>query len=191
MHRGTMFVIINNNEVWKSTEFNGGMGLDCYGKDVMAVFKKVTKLEDFKNFVLAFDQTHHKYNDKVMFYKADEQKNPYIDEKGNKYFDYYKNKEGFSFFRDSKKGYIYTSDSNYIKNLSNKDVQIVCSNGTFILKPNQILVSDYEECINNTQISFGIKVDRNLGIEQLELSKKNEINKSSEQKENENFDYDY
>lgn len=191
MHRGTMFVIVNDNEVWKSTEFNGGMGLDCYGKDVMTVFKKVNTLEDFKNFVLAFDQTHHQYNDKVMYYKADEQKNPYIDEKGNKYFDYYKNKDSFSFFRDSKKGYIYTSDSNYIKNISNKNVQIVCDNGTFILKPNQILVSDYEECINNTQVSFGIKVDKNLGIEQLELSKKNEINKSSEQKENENFDYDY
>lgn len=186
MHRGTIFVIVNDNEVWKSTEFNGGMGLNCYGKDVIEVFKKVNTLEDFKNFVLAFDQTHHQYNDKVMFYKADEQKNPYKDENGNTYFDYYKSKKGFNFFCDSKKGYIYTSDSNYIKNLSNKNVQIICENGTFILKPNQILVSDYDECINNTQISFGEKIDKSLQIEQLEISQTNEIIK-----ENEDLDYDY
>ena len=186
MHRGTMFVIINDKEVWKSTEFNGGMGLDCYGKDVMTVFRKVETLEDFKNFILAFDSTHHNYKDEVMFYKADEQKNAYKDENGNKYFDYYKNKGKFNFFHDSKKGYIYTSDSNYIKNLSDKNVEIVCSNGTFILKPNQILVSDFDECINNTQISFGKQVDKSLEIEQLEISKTNEIIK-----ENENLDYDY
>lgn len=192
MHRGTMFAIISDKEVWKSTEFNGGMGLDCYGKDVIAVLKKVQTLEDFKNFVLAFDKTHHKYNEKVMFYKADEQKNPYINNNGIKYFDYYKSKEGFNFFQDSKKRYIYTSDSNYIKNLSNKDVHIVCGNGIFILKPNQILVSDYEECINNTQISFGKKIDEKLGIETLEnaLNKEKEIKKSSEL-DIENLDYDY
>lgn len=188
MHRGTMFVIINDKEVWKSTEFNGGMGLDCYGKDIVTVFKKVLTLENFKDMVLAFDETHHNYQDEVMFYRADEQKNAYVNEKGIKYFDYYKSKGKFNFFRDSKKGYIYTSDSNYIKNLSNKDVEIVCSNGVFILKPNQILVSDYDECINNTQISFDKKIDPGLGIEKLEISKTNEINKKIECKEKDSPD---
>lgn len=191
MHRGTMFVIMNDKEVWKSTEFNGGMGLDCYGKDVIKVFKKVNTLENFKDMVIAFDKTHHNYQDEVMFYEADEQRNPYKDKKGNKYFDYYNNKGKFNFFHDSRKGYIYTSDSNYIKNLSNKNVEIVCRNGIFILKPKQILVSDYDECINNTQISFGNKIDEDLGIEQLEESKTNEIIKETEDKERENLDYDY
>lgn len=170
MHRGTMFVITKDNEVWKSTEFNGGMGLDCYGKDVMKVFEKVETLQDFKNFVLAFDKTHHNYNDEVMFYKAIEQKQPYIDDKGMKYFDFYKKKNQYSFFRDSKKQYIYTSDSNYIKNLSDKNLEIICENGTFILKPNQIMVTDYDTCINNTGKSFDKEIDKEIHIDRLSLS---------------------
>lgn len=175
MHRGTMFVVLNNNEVWKSTEFNGGMGLDCYGEDVVKVFEKVKTLQNFKDMVLAFDKTHHNYQDDVMFYKADEQSKPYINERGEKYFDYYRKKNNYNFFRDSRKGYIYTSDSNYIKNLSDKEIGIVCNNGTYILKPNQLLVSDYDKCINNTKISFGKRISKNLNIENLETNKEKEI----------------
>lgn len=188
MHRGTMFVIINDSEVWKSTEFNGGMGLDCYGKDVVTVLKKVSTLDSFKDMVLAFDKTHHNYQDNVMFYKADEQSKAYIDQRGIKYFDYYKSKDKFNFFHDSKKEYIYTSDSNYIKNLSNKDVEIVCHNGVFILKPNQILVSDYDKCINNEQKSFGIKIDKNLGIEKLEKEETKKLNKDNKTKEKDDLE---
>lgn len=176
LHRGTMFVITKDNEVWKSTEFNGGMGLDCYGKDVMKVFEKVETLQDFKNFVLAFDKTHHKYNDEVMFYKAIEQKHPYIDDKGIKYFDYCKKKNQYNFFRDSRKQYIYTSDSNYIKNLSDKNLEIICENGTYILKPNQIMVTDYDMCINNTGKSFEKEIDKEIHIDRLNLSTGIDIN---------------
>lgn len=190
MHRGTMFVIVNDNEVWKSTEFNGGMGLDCYGKEVVKVFQKVSTLQQFKDMVLAFDVTHHNYQDKVMFYKADEQKSSYTDDKGNKWFDYYKKGNQYNFFRDSKKGYIYTSDSNYIKNLSNKDVKVVCENGIYILKPNQLLICDYEECINNTRKSFGKQIDKDIPIDTLDVYKENELNKDMTDNQ-ENIDYDY
>lgn len=190
MHRGTMFVIVGNNEVWKSTEFNGGMGLDCYGKEVVKVFQKVSTLQEFKDMVLAFDKTHHNYQDEVMFYKADEQRKPYINDRGIKYFDYYKKDSQYSFFRDSKKGYIYTSDSNYIKNLSNKDIKIVCDNGTYILKPNQLLISDYGECINNTRKSFGMEIDKEIPIDTLDVYKSNELDKNMT-KNHEDVDYDY
>ena len=43
MHRGTIFIITkdknNQFEIQKSTEFNGGMGLDCYGKAIYDMLK--------------------------------------------------------------------------------------------------------------------------------------------------------
>lgn len=190
MHRGTMFVIVNDNEVWKSTEFNGGMGLDCYGKEIVKIFQKISTIQQFKDMVLAFDKTHHNYQDEVMFYKAVEQKTPYTDNKGIKYFDYYKKDNQYNFFRDSKKTYIYTSDSNYIKNLSNKDVKIICCNGVYILKPQQLLISDYEECINNIRESFGKKIDKDIPIDKLDTYKSNELNKNSTNNYSD-IDYDY
>ncbi|MCD7893771.1 MAG: hypothetical protein LUG60_08740 [Erysipelotrichaceae bacterium] len=59
-----------------------------------------------------------------------------------------------SFFKDSHNEYIYTSDSNYIKNLTNEDVIIICENGKFILKPDQIIITDFAKCINNTEKSY-------------------------------------
>ena len=99
-------------------------------------------------------------------------------------------KNQYSFFRDSKKGYIYTSDSNYIKNLSGKDIKIVCDNGTYILKPNQLLISDYEECINNTRKSFDKKIDKDIPIDRLNVYKSNELNKNMTDN-CEDVDYDY
>ncbi len=51
MHRGTVFIITkdknNNFEVQKSTEFNGGMGIDCLGK---VIYEKLRDLK--RNFII-------------------------------------------------------------------------------------------------------------------------------------------
>lgn len=146
MHRGTVFIITkdkdNKFEVQKSTEFNGGMGLDCHGRAIYDMLKDFKEPLLFDVMIRDFDERYFKYGDDVMTYFPDEQHNPYIEKDGNEYFEYAQTDNQFKFFEDDNGEYIYTSDSNYIKNLSNEDIKIVCSNGTYLLKPNQILVSD-------------------------------------------------
>jgi len=173
MHRGTAFIITKNEqnefEIYKSTEFNGGMGLDLYGKKLFEMLKKLDDFTKFDELIRKFDNKHFEYNDDVMTYKAFEKSKPYIYEKGID-FDYYQHGKQFDFFKDDKCDYIYTSDSNYIKNMTDTDVCIVCCNGTYKLQPNQILVSDYNECINNSKESFGHKIDKDICIEKLDTA---------------------
>lgn len=169
MHRGTFIVILkdenDNLVVWKSREFNGGMGLDNHGKDAFEKLKKVQKLSDFKQMIIDFDKDFFDYRENEMCYKADEKDNPYIDENGNAFYDYVKSNNQFDLFYDTS----YSSSSSYyVKNLSNENIPIVCGNGTFVVKPNQIIVTDYDECVNNIKVSFDKEIDKNLGIEDLE-----------------------
>lgn len=155
MHRGTIFIINKNKnnefEVQKSTEFNGEMGLDNNGKDIYNMLKDFKEPLLFDTMIRKFNELHFKYDDNIMIYTAYSQDRPFIEENGNKYFEYSQIDNQFKFFRDDNGEYIYTSDSNYIKNISNENINIVCCNGTYTLKPNQILVTDYNRCINNTK----------------------------------------
>ena len=175
MHRGTIFIITTNEknefEVYKSTEFNGGMGLNHFGRDMYERLKYLKEPLLFDAMIRDFDDRFFKYADEVMIYLADSQENPYINSKGIAIYDYALTNNQFKFFRDDNGYYIYTSDSNYIKNMSDKPVQIVCSNGVYLLEPNQILVSDYNECINNLGETFGEKIDEELQVEKLKVSK--------------------
>ena len=171
MHRGTVFIITkdkdNKFEVQKSTEFNGGMGLDNFGKEIYNMLKDLKEPLLFDTMIRDFDDRYFKYFDEVMTYSPDEQHNPYIDKTGNECFEYSQTENQFKFFKDDNGEYIYTSDSNYIKNLSNEDITVVCSNGNYVLKPNQILIADYDECVNNTRTTFGEKIDNKLKVDEL------------------------
>lgn len=171
MHRGTVFIITkdkdNKFEVQKSTEFNGGMGLDNFGKEIYNMLKDLKEPLLFDAMIRDFDDRYFKYFDEVMTYSPDEQHNPYIDKTGNECFEYSQTENQFKFFKDDNGEYIYTSDSNYIKNLSNEDITVVCSNGNYVLKPNQILIADYNECINNTKTTFGEEIDSKIKIDEL------------------------
>ena len=175
MHRGTAFIISkdkkNKFNVQKSIEFNGGMGLDYSGKEIYNMLRELKNPRLFDAMIRDFDSKHFKYFYDCMTYYPDEQHKPYIDEKGNKFFEYSQTKNQFKFFKDNNGDYIHTSDSNYIKNLSNEDITIVCSNGNYVLKPNQILISDYNECINNTRITFGGEIDNSIKIDELSTKK--------------------
>ena len=54
--------------------------------------------------------------------------------------------------------------------MSDKNLEIICENGTYILKPNQIMVTDYDMCINNTGKSFEKEIDKEIHIDRLNLS---------------------
>ena len=171
MHRGTAFIITkddnNEFEIQKSTEFNGGMGLDCDGRALYEMLRDLKEPLLFDAMIRDFDDRYFKYFDDVMTYTADSQSKPYIDEENRAIFEYSQTENQFKFFKDDNGNYIYISDSNYIKNMTNEDVTIVCSNGNFILEPNQVIVTDYNECINNTRTSFGEKIEENIKIDTL------------------------
>ncbi len=171
MHRGTVFIITkdknNNFEVQKSTEFNGGMGIENLGGAIYDMLKDFKEPLLFDAMIRDFDERYFKYGDDVMTYSPDEQHNPYIDKEGNEYFEYSQTENQFRFFNDDNGEYIYTSDSNYIKNMSDEDITVVCSNGNYVLKPNQILITDYNECVNNTRMTFGEKIDDKIEVDDL------------------------
>lgn len=175
MHRGSIFIITKDNDnkfqVEKSTEFNGGMGIENLGGAIYDMLRRFKEPLLFDALIRDFDDRYFKYFDDIMTYTLDEEHKPYIDQNGNEYFEYSVTNNQFKFFKDDKGNYIYTSDSNYIKNMTNEDVTIVCSNGNYVLKPNQILIADYDECINNTRISFEKKIKPNVIIDYLDTTK--------------------
>ena len=126
MHRGTVFIITKNKdnkfEIQKSTEFNGGMGIENLGGAIYDMLKNFKEPLLFDAMIRDFDERYFKYGDEVMTYSPDEQHNPYIDENGNEYFEYSQTENQFKFFKDDNGEYIYTSDSNYIKNMSDEDI---------------------------------------------------------------------
>lgn len=172
MHRGTVFIITkdnnNNFEVQKSTEFNGGMGIDCLGKVIYEKLKNLKEPLLFDAMIRDFDEEYFKYFDEVMTYVANSQERPFIDKDERSFFEYALKDSQFKFFKDDNEEYIYTSDSNYIKNMSDENITIVCSNGNYSLKPNQILIADYNECINNTKMTFGKNIDKMVKVDDLE-----------------------
>lgn len=171
MHRGTVFIITkdkdNKFKIQKSTEFNGGMGIENLGGAIYDMLKNLKEPLLFDAMIRDFDERYFKYGDEVMTYSPDEQHNPYIDKEGNEYFEYSQTENQFKFFKDDNGEYIYTSDSNYIKNMSDEDITVVCSNGNYVLKPNQILITDYNECVNNTRMTFGEKIDEKIEVDEL------------------------
>lgn len=175
MHRGSIFIITKDNDnkfqVEKSTEFNGGMGIENLGGAIYDMLRKFKEPLLFDALIRDFDERYFKYFDDIITYTLDEEHKPYIDQNGNECFKYSVTNNQFKFFKDDKGNDIYTSDSNYIKNMTNEDVTIVCSNGNYVLKPNQILIADYDKCINNTRISFEKKIKPNVIIDYLDTTK--------------------
>lgn len=103
MHRGTVFIITkdkdNKFKVQKSTEFNGGMGIENKGR---VIYKMLQNLEEpllFDSMIRDFDERYFKYGDKVMTYFPDEQHNPYIEKNGTDILNIHKLKISLSFLK--------------------------------------------------------------------------------------------
>ena len=82
MHRGTIFIIAKSNDkfvVQKSTEFNGGMGLENFGGAIYEMLKDLKNPLLFDSLIRNFDERYFQYKDEVMTYSPDEQHNPYIE----------------------------------------------------------------------------------------------------------------
>lgn len=103
MHRGTVFIITKNKDnkfkVQKSTEFNGGMGIENKGGVIYKMLQNLKEPLLFDSMIRDFDERYFKYGDKVMTYFPDEQHNPYIEKNGTEYFEYSQTENQFKFFK--------------------------------------------------------------------------------------------
>ena len=62
MTRGKL-VLIENNGVWTSDEYNGDMYYECHGQVAVAMLKKVSNLSGFANTICRFNKCEFGYAD--------------------------------------------------------------------------------------------------------------------------------
>lgn len=187
MHRGTFYIFTNdkhgNLELWKSTQFNGGMKIDDLGKDAYENLKGINNLTDFKKMILDFNNKYFEYKNEDIFFKADEKKQPFIADNGEIFYDYTEKNNQLDLFYDNHTG-IGESNTNYIKNLSKKDIEIICSNGVYILPKREIMITNYGECINNIRRNYGKELDKSIDIKPLHTTEYIETNEEQKIIEN-------
>lgn len=106
MTRGQIAIITPEGKIIASTEFNGDMYYEGHGHDVFDNLECVETVEDYKEFVVNFNEDNFRYN-RQLFYDCDD-----------------------SFF-DMKSDYFgkWFSDYVYIKNLSDKSAIVTDANG--------------------------------------------------------------
>lgn len=125
MTRGTLFLIEKSKrdriKITETCEFNGDMYKDGHGKEVMKGLKEVKNLEEFKKFVIQFDQDNFNYQsepgDYFKFYTC---KEPHA------WFFYPGERSGKNiihiYFRHESYFHFFFSDWTFWKNLTNIEV---------------------------------------------------------------------
>lgn len=125
MTRGT-FVLITDNGIRKSLEFNGDMYPDGHGLDAIRSLQKVNSVEEFENMVTEFNKTHHNYDlkNESPIYEETLEWFEKARDFNNEYFDY------------------WFSDWLFIKNISSKEHTFTYreSENTTTLYPSGVLV---------------------------------------------------
>lgn len=135
MTRGTLAIILDDC-ILQSFEFNGSMwyrkGEKDFGHDAVRALKNVKDSETFKDAIIKFNDSHHKYdierdlNNKITYvFDLD------ILDFNKKYFEN------------------WFSDYVYIKNCTDKDIDIVekDSKKVFCIGPNKVFVLNFGEVI--------------------------------------------
>lgn len=142
MTRGVLF-LITDTEAYHSIKFNGNMGYEDNGKDVIKLLKKVNNFDEFKELVKLFDEELYGHPcDRDLVFKAVEKKDTYMWE-GFEIYDYTLKNGEQKTYRLAHCGVM--SDYSYIKNATNEKVVIECKNGNYELNPGEILVMEWDE----------------------------------------------
>jgi hypothetical protein len=71
MTRGT-FILIDDNKIFQSIEFNGDMYLAGHGKDALEIIKGDLNKNNFSDIIVDFNDKHHDYNDVDKFTYVDD-----------------------------------------------------------------------------------------------------------------------
>lgn len=161
MTRGQITVILNDRVIWTSTEFNGDMYYENgHGEEIMETFPKVTTLEEYKKYIEDFNKNHHNYNDDVLTYELTD-----MSEVDNEEYIF-----TYEEFLDMRTDYFkkWFEDYLYIKNLSDKLVQLVDRNGNvYDLAPMEIAVLNFGEYTDEVP-NNGLKLNEKATDEILE-----------------------
>ncbi len=125
MTRGQI-VIITDECVYTTTEFNGDMYVEEHGHgfEVLKELKKIKSVEDYEAFVEDFNAEHFEYNEELVYQKRGD----------------------FKEILDMSKDYFgdWFSDYLYIKNLSSEPKEITLNYGkTLLLDPNRLMVLNF------------------------------------------------
>ena len=115
MTRGK-FVLFTSDRVYVTTEFNGDMYYDGYGKESAEKIKRVNTPEDLLDLAVEINKEHYDYPEEEIVIRAKSDYNSMLnmDDYFMKYF----------------------SDYIYIKNVSGRDLTFDLKNGKYVL-PNQ------------------------------------------------------
>lgn len=70
MTRGK-FILICEDKVLESRNFNGDMYPSGYGEDAMKILCKITDENQFENMVAEFNSDHHQYDDRELVFVCD------------------------------------------------------------------------------------------------------------------------
>lgn len=110
MTRGQIAVVLPDGSLLTSIEFNGGMGLDNHGKEVIQELEAIESEAEFKEFIGKFHKEYYESDDKVLIFEGSDD----LFDMSKNYFDN------------------WFSDYVYVKNLSEKPVVFTDKNGTKI-----------------------------------------------------------
>lgn len=125
MTRGRIVVVLNNEIMLVSTEFNGDMFYQNLGKKVIEGLKKVENEGGYTKFVEDFNSENFGYKKEMVFRITDNDYLEYLNMEDN-YFDK------------------WFSDYIYVKNLSDDVVYFISGNGKkVVLPPNEIGIFYY------------------------------------------------
>lgn len=126
MTRGQI-VLITENGVTTSIEFNGDMYYDGHGETVIAALNEIRTEEEYRNFVSKFNKQNFEYEEN-LFYNACEIE---VFQGGECKTTISTEEELFDFSKDYFDKWF--SDYLYIKNLRNADVKMTDDNGVGLL----------------------------------------------------------
>ena len=135
MTRGKIVVILNNNIMLVSTDFNGDMNYEMHGINIIECLKKIENENDYKNFIEEFNFKNFGYEGELVFRITD-----------NDYIEYLNMAENYF--------YKWFSDYIYIKNLSDNEVYFISDNGEKVgILSNEIGVFYYGDILYNIKVN--------------------------------------
>lgn len=156
--RGVGYIFVEGIDrivLYSSTEFNGDMDLECYGYEFLERLSRVQNTTDFIKEMREFNEGHFDYMEDMM-YREYSQKDNIIDLEGNSEYGYIE--QSSIHFKLFEKSNDYLEDYSYIKNATKQTLMIGCKNGVVLLKPNQTMVCNFGNFMQNAD-----------GLEELEI----------------------
>lgn len=154
----------NKHNVWKSQTLEKDWSLEGQGIEIYNKLKDITKFPQFNELAKELEGS---LLDSAV-YLASEFHNPWITE-GNKICWDYKENKHLQLFHSN----LELADYSLIKNFTGKTVTIKCRNGVFALPSGEIMITEFNKCLNNKKNAekYGIvKLERGETSREIETT---------------------